>query len=296
MATTPEGDIWVLKQDRVGKDVRIVRVGQPGVAYRPEGSTEKEIFGARLVTGDGTIGYAQGGYDVPAVLESGEWVTNKGSNYDDCVRLFGGVATDGTCFDSEDYASPRILGEDGSVSQSAFGRNSLYGLDIYLGKPVSRDGIVWQPAFGLGSGTLANTFEGLARYDGESWAGVPYPEEDARPVSGPLAVAPDGVVWVPSYVDGEGLTMITWDGEQWHSYGPVAVPRALPEAHFFPDGSATIGVMATFDGTLLKRLELPDQVVRDVYTSALAPDGSTWAIRDGGLYVFTPEAMTAAET
>ena len=235
---------------------------------------------------------------MPAVLDGREWVTNDGPDYDDCVRLFGSVAADGTCFEYEDYGTGLMRQEDGSGGQPIRAADVGFGPGIHLvRKPVSENGIVWAAAFrdtGRPS-EQAITFEGLARYDGQSWESIPYPKEDAPRVHGPLAVAPDGVVWMSSYADSDGLTMVSWDGEEWRSYGPLAVARTSADAHFHQDGTITFGVMATFDGTSLTRLEVPDPVVRDMGPLTFAPDASAWAVRNGGLYVITPEAVATTE-
>ena len=297
VAIAPEGDVWVLKYGE-GMAIRIVRVGEPGVAYRLDESTGARAFG-RLVTGDdGTIGYAQWIYDVPAVLEGREWVTHDGSRYENCVRLFGSVAADGTCFENEPRGSGLMQQTDDETRSvtardvGSFGYDARINLySVRLGKPVSADGILWAPAYNSDGGT----FDGLAKYDGQAWSSIPYPKESALFSPGPMSVTPDGVVWVASYADGEGLTMVSWDGEQWHSFGPLAVPRASADAHVQPDGSTTFGVMASFDGTSLTRLELPDRVIENMGPLTFAPDESAWAAGNGGLYVFTPQALSATE-
>ncbi len=305
VAISPEGDIWVLKFVDQSMAIRIMQVGEPGVAYRLDDSTGAHAF-QRLVTGDdGSIGYAQSIYDVPAVLEGGEWIANEGSRYENCVRLFGSVAADGTCFENEPRG-PGLMQQTVEESRFVPARNvGSFGYDaraplfeIRLGQPVANDGVVWVPAFRDDGGTsdVAITFEGLAKYDGASWSSIPYPKESVLPFQGPMSVTADGVVWVPSYTAGNGLTVVSWDGEGWHSYGPLAVPRASAEAYSHQDGTTTFGVMAGFDGTSLVRLELPDRVIQDMGPLTFAPDGSAWAVKDSGLYVIKPEAFATVES
>ena len=168
---------------------------------------------------------------------------------------------------------------------------------------VGPDGTGWASVRSEGPAG-PTTFDGLLRYDGQTWTHIPLPSsmgESADPAfTADMAVAPDGTVWLLEYSP-ESVTVRAWDGATWASYGPSVPPTedwcgagggcAMPRGiHFNTDGTIWfMGGRLFFDGASLHPFDL--WLMRPSLSS-FAPDGTVWALGDGHLYAITPEAAT----
>jgi hypothetical protein len=151
---------------------------------------------------------------------------------------------------------------------------------------VGRDGTVWLVAEGIVP-PVTEAGEGLARFADGEWSGWTSGDlPDIRFGVGldyQFEVAPDGSLWSSLWRSadgtdpGRGQDSLSW----WDRRGAVE------------DGRLVCDGLARFDGQTLARF-LPGQCI----SIDIAADGSAWVLADEdagkGLYVITPEAMTAA--
>lgn len=149
---------------------------------------------------------------------------------------------------------------------TAYGRSD--GLPAYMEQLViAGDGTVWV------GGWLDEV--GLARFADGRWTAVATPDSLDTGDMGPMAVAPDGSLWVVANTDSQRLL---WFDGTWHATPPQPeftghVPWAGSPA-VTPDGTVWVssahGLDAYHEGTWSARPEAPDGQV------TVTPDGALW--------------------
>ncbi len=138
-------------------------------------------------------------------------------------------------------------------------------------------GIVYRLHASAGSGVWGAGASALTHWDGQRWTNVPYPSETF--FAGPL--------WGRSATDVrmlEGDALWSWDGIRWVS---VEVPALVPRALWGEGQSLWMGGMGLsgfplwrWDGVTVSR-GVAD-AAPDVNAIDGAPDGSLWAVGNGG--------------
>jgi hypothetical protein len=141
----------------------------------------------------------------------------------------------------------------------------------------------------------------LSHFDGVSWESVPLPGDEPDAVPGPIAIGPDGTVWV--YLGGEWggpgddvpPQLARLVGDDWTVYRERdGVPagfrgQGLPARMAVgPDGRLWLAhaEVTVFDGTRWD--SYLDNPSSEVSALSIAPDGSAWVGRSGDLYVIHP--------
>jgi hypothetical protein len=336
IAITPNGEAWVEKHrvtydprlyrdDRLRpnyRDARVLWLGEPGVMRRKSDNADARTQLYVGLDGQGDVSVS-GTRTRGRVWRDGEWHEPDRAPY--CE---GPTFSDGVCWwgNWDNAGIMRI--EPGDRSRRFFTHEDL-GLesDAGFGWAFARgdDEVVWTDTYDANPRTTGESdavFTGLASYDGERWATVEI--DGAVPgFAEKMAVAPDGTVWVVlrDLEGAGGLTVARWDGATWDTYGSVDDHRSASgnsEIHFAPDGTVWFGATTFYDGSDLRRVEIPTAVTDGelrVGPHAFGPDGSVWVVvidmRDpkslgceveprlcegvAALYVITPEAMAVAE-
>jgi hypothetical protein len=156
----------------------------------------------------------------------------------------------------------------------------------YLGGPnnfaVAPDGTVWFASSGEGSGDLPKDTKGLLHFDGQRWLVPELPIEPAIDQFGPLAIGPDGTLWVyategpfsnlPHLLrlrDGEWTVFTEADGV------PHLVGFQTFGARLAVDGAGTLWIAIDGDPVGLDTLP-PPLGPSDPPHGVLSFDGSTW--------------------
>ena len=308
-----ENGTWATTDGR--HDWTVERLGEPGVslhlAYPSSVRLGLSARGAPLMSG--------GSHDL--VFKGGTWVE---SGPDDLPCPDDGVLLpDGMCWGSD----PLSRLEDGrwqSVPPDELGLSQFQMVD---GLAVGSDGTAWASVRVVSSDGEPVTFDGLLRYDGETWTRAAAPPsavpQGELGLTTDLGVAPDGTVWVIEHEysaqePGPGYWVRQWDGTTWASYGPSDIPQWMkrgasgpprPPAppHFDADGTAwLLGGGLFFDGTALHPVERcwagtdPQLCGGEISAKdvSIDPDGNAWlatgeANSDGRLYVITPEGAVS---
>ena len=308
VAVTPTGDVWV--EQGTSRDWDIIRLGEPGVSRALGRERPWDLFtldGAPTVTRPGLPAYPP----IPWRTFDGEsWVDHEPTGCDHQQRWGqGGITADGQCWwqleplgrgvypiDDSGDAPRDDSGEARSVVLDGVGSTA----DRFMSSvDVTDDGTLWATVHS----SETSKFEGLVRYDGETWEFIPYdaalePEAgNRRRPESHIALGPDGRVWaVDIYHHPAGnksaFVVRVWDGEDWMTLGPVEAPQRFgsprTDARFLDDGSVWLldGVLVVDDDGL-RTQDLPG-VPGDV---EFGPDGSAWTIAGGALYVITPKAV-----
>ena len=327
VAASAEGDIFVVKYGvvRLPEDgdpggynpfydgSRVLRVGEAGDSLRSElnheGGLVSDLWSLQTDR-DGVVLLAGG---------SKRFDGERWQRIDEAsARICQQPAVDGECWVSAG-PEPRLarFGADGQgIEHSIDGAN--FGLH-----PESRIG---EQSLTTEAGVVVATvrdigFSGLASGFGDSWSFIPYQGDELAPLSRQetLDIAPDGTLWVTNLGTSE-LTVASWDGQTWRSYGPVPVDapvraddtRAIAGVQpiFLDDGRVWFSPLAFLDGSQLHAVDLFGVIPTEapsVESLVIGPDGSAWAVIsdrrqrdaegsvDSGLYVIRPDELTYAD-
>jgi hypothetical protein len=313
VAVTPTGDVWV--EQGTSRDWDIIRLGEPDVSRTLGREKPWDLF-----TLDGTPTVAVPVFGPPPTpwrtFDGEGWVDHEPTGCDYWQRWGqAGITADGQCWAQLPYErgvypiddsgdAPRDdSGEARPVVLDAVGST----LDRFMSSvDVTDDGTLWATVHS----SETSDFEGLVRYDGETWEFTPYdaalePEvgNRRRDEWSHIALGPDGRVWAvdiyhPVYAAGNKSAFVVrvWDGEDWMTLGPVEAPQRFgsprTDARFLDDGSVwLLDGWLVVDDDGLRTQDLPG-VPGNV---EFAPDGSAWTVIDRQLYVVTPEAVMVAE-
>jgi streptogramin lyase len=178
---------------------------------------------------------------------------------------------------------------DGSRSGSNDGVTSSYLANgrSYVGYAsdfaAAADGTAWL-AKGDGAGwKLPPGTEGLLHFDGERWEVVDLPLDPSMAYVGPLALGPDGTLWVYAATEPSGRSVAELarlrDGE-WTVYTeadgvPVLARYNMHSARLAVDGEGTLWV--AFNGDPVAPVSLPPPLgPSDPPHGVLSFDGATW--------------------
>ncbi len=158
---------------------------------------------------------------------------------------------------------------------------------------TTRDGLphdeVWSAAAAPDGALWFATSDGVARFDGETWASYQLADDNGvgRHVRS-IAVALDGAVWVGTYMGG-----VSWSrGGAWTTHrtpielddGPIA--NDVQVVHVTPAGVLWVGTrigLSRFDGETWRHFDVEDGLAGfDVLAIAEGTDGDLWVGTRGG--------------
>ena len=319
LAISREGRVWLFKGGsmfelgQVASEVSSNGV-EPGF-WSDMAFTADGVFWAKLDAGqdEGTLASFDGEGWTEHPLPDGAPIGAIEATPDGAVLVTGHVA---------DGPGPLVahLDDDGWTMLPTLDDPGLagnyYGGAAYLA--AAPDGTVWLSNGRLHGGPTNSTSpQGLLRYDGDRWQ-VVEPMPDAPSMrAGPVAVGPDGTLWVYMLGKrGQDRYLARWADDTWSLFSKAdGVPQLVwPqdwESRFEVDGDGTLWMpyrgtsdrpsdvsadrcpgVISFDGSAWRQY-LEGRCRQRNTDLAVAPDGSVWVTSTGLLYVITPEAVGA---
>jgi YVTN family beta-propeller protein len=174
-----------------------------------------------------------------------------------------------------------------------------YSEEIETGCPesiaIGQDGVLWIRDNG---GSRCGPFR-VVRFDGKT--ATYFTEQDYGPVdyemSGkPIAVGPDGAVWV-----GMAVGLLRFDGESWTTYTTEdgLVSNNVTALAVEPDGRLWVGTregVSRFDGETWTTYTTQDGLVSNNISSvAVESNGAVWVGTDEGISHYIPSGKVVAE-
>jgi hypothetical protein len=309
------GDVWVMSGNN--KNVRVVRLGEPGVSHRLGDAPELGLIQNRNVDprpSIGGLGLTREGtplihlkWKQALIYDGDRWVEYEGEvdlEPSPCAEILidnGAAAAHGSCWVPVANGLDRHFdGGSELIETAAIGLAEGQWVDAAV---ADEDGTLWATVH-----DDVGRFSGLLRFDGDIWTRVPYESKAASAVGeehSALVVAPDGTLWVqrtPPFADSmvNPVTFTSWDGDTWTDYGPVDYNFGYDwwdrNPTFRPDGTIWFyDGQIVFDGKTVHRSELPRGDL------VFGPGDTAWLLAGMGiadrrpLYIITPEAAMATD-
>lgn len=212
VAVAPGGAVWVSTGDAYGNDDGVSRFdGQYWTTYTTrDGLADNRVF-AIAVAPDGTVWFCTN-YGVSS-FDGESWTTYTKDDglASDHARAVAVVPDGAVWFGTDDGVS----GFDGEKWTTYTATDGLAGASVEV-IAVAPDGTLWSAGAGGWRGNTYVSYNGVSRFDGETWTTYTAADGLLRNEVRAIAVSPDGALWF-----GTQAGVSRFDGERWTAYTSV---------------------------------------------------------------------------